>query len=113
SPRRSRPGAGPPRRPAGRLGRPRPPAGRPPPPPPSPAPPHQVPTLAGPPPVAGSVAGMASDAGEKLPIKMVNDRILVKLAVENERRSSGGILIPATAEMKKRLVWGEVCGAGP
>ena len=50
---------------------------------------------------------------EKLPIKMLNDRILVNLASEGERRSSGGILIPATAEMKKRLVWGEVVAAGP
>jgi chaperonin GroES len=50
---------------------------------------------------------------EKLPIKMLNDRILVRLATEGERRSSGGILIPATAEMKKRLVWAEVVAAGP
>jgi chaperonin GroES len=50
---------------------------------------------------------------DKLPIKMLNDRILVSLAQEGERRSSGGILIPATAQMSKRLVWGEVVGAGP
>ena len=50
---------------------------------------------------------------EKLPIKMLNDRILVRLEVEGERRSTGGILIPATAEMKKRLVWAEVVAAGP
>ena len=30
-----------------------------------------------------------------------------------ERRTSGGILIPATAEMKKRLIWAEVVAAGP
>ena len=53
------------------------------------------------------------DDGEKLPIKMLNDRILVRLTAEGERRSSGGILIPATAEMKKRLVWAEVVAAGP
>ena len=52
--------------------------------------------------------------GEKLPIKMLNDRLLVKLgAAEGERRSSGGILIPATAQMSKRLVWAEVVAAGP
>ena len=50
---------------------------------------------------------------EKLPIKMLNDRILVKLTAEGERKSSGGILIPATAEMKKRLVWAEVVAQGP
>ena len=57
---------------------------------------------------------MASpEDGEKLPIKMLNDRILVRLTAEGERRTSGGILIPATAEMKKRLVWAEVVAAGP
>ena len=34
---------------------------------------------------------------DRLPVKMLNDRILVKLGdAEGERRSSGGILIPAT-----------------
>ena len=56
---------------------------------------------------------MADADREKLPIKMLNDRILVRLATEGERRSSGGILIPATAEMKKRLVWAEIVAAGP
>jgi len=50
---------------------------------------------------------------EKLPIKMLNDRILVRLDPEGERKTSGGILIPATAEMKKRLVWAEVVASGP
>jgi chaperonin GroES len=54
---------------------------------------------------------MAADG--KLPIKMLNDRLLVKLSKEDgERRSSGGILIPATAQMAKRLVWGEVVALG-
>jgi chaperonin GroES len=51
--------------------------------------------------------------GEKLAIKMLNDRILVSLAQEGERRTSGGILIPATAQMSKRLVWAEVVATGP
>lgn len=51
---------------------------------------------------------------DKLPIKMLNDRILVRLgATEGERRSSGGILIPATAQVSKRLAWAEVVDAGP
>ena len=51
---------------------------------------------------------------EKLPIKMLNDRVLVQLgASEGERRSSGGILIPATAQMSKRLAWAEVVAVGP
>lgn len=51
---------------------------------------------------------------DKLPIKMLNDRILVRLeGPEGERRSSGGILIPATAQMSRRLTWAEVVAAGP
>jgi chaperonin GroES len=50
---------------------------------------------------------------DKLPIKMLNDRILVKLEADSERRTSGGILIPATAQMSKRLAWAEVVATGP
>jgi chaperonin GroES len=51
---------------------------------------------------------------EKLPIKMVNDRILVQLdGPEGERTSKSGILIPATAQMSKRLAWAEVVAMGP
>lgn len=45
---------------------------------------------------------------------MLHDRLLVKDAGdEGDRRSSGGILIPATAQVAKRLRWGKVQGAGP
>jgi chaperonin GroES len=54
-----------------------------------------------------------SSAESKLPIKMLNDRILVKLEADSERRTSGGILIPATAQMSKRLAWAEVVATGP
>ncbi len=51
---------------------------------------------------------------ERRPIKMLHDRLLVRLPNDgSERRSSGGILIPATAQQQKRLVWAEVVGAGP
>ena len=51
---------------------------------------------------------------ERLPIKMLNDRILVDMGrEEGERRSSGGILIPATAQVGRRLAWAEVVGTGP
>ncbi len=50
---------------------------------------------------------------EKLPVRMLNDRILVKLDAEGDRRSTGGILIPATAQMGKRLAWAEVRAKGP
>ncbi len=55
---------------------------------------------------------MSDDA--KLPIKMLNDRILVKLdGAEGERKSTGGILIPATAQVGKRLTWASVVALGP
>ncbi len=51
---------------------------------------------------------------DKLPIKMLNDRILVQLeGADAERKSSGGILIPATAEVGKRLTWAVVVALGP
>lgn len=54
------------------------------------------------------------DGTDKLAIKMLNDRVLVRLGLaEGERRSSGGILIPATAQMSKRLAWAEVVALGP
>jgi chaperonin GroES len=50
----------------------------------------------------------------RLPIRMLHDRILVSLEGEaGERRSSGGIVIPATATMGKRLVWAQVVARGP
>lgn len=50
---------------------------------------------------------------DKLPIRMLNDRLLVEIPrEEGERRSSGGILIPATAQVAKRLVWATVVAAG-
>ena len=50
---------------------------------------------------------------DKLPIKMLSDRLLVRIPEnEGERRSQGGILIPATAQMAKRLVWAEVVALG-
>ncbi|WP_200926673.1 GroES family chaperonin [Sphaerimonospora mesophila] len=44
---------------------------------------------------------------------MLHDRVMIRIERETEeRRSSGGIVIPATVKMANRLVWGEVCGAG-
>ena len=52
---------------------------------------------------------------DKTPIKMLHDRILVELDREaGERRSSGGIVIPATAAMgARRLAWSRVVAIGP
>jgi chaperonin GroES len=59
------------------------------------------------------MAKAAANADDKLPIKMLNDRVLVRLgAAEGERRSASGIVIPATAQMSKRLAWAEVIAVG-
>ena len=52
---------------------------------------------------------------DKTPIKMLHDRILVEVDREaGERRSSGGIVIPATAAMGgRRLAWSRVVAVGP
>ena len=44
---------------------------------------------------------------------MLHDRVLVSLEGEGgERRSGGGIVIPATASVGKRLGWGTVVAVG-
>jgi chaperonin GroES len=54
-----------------------------------------------------------SHDSDKLPIRMLHDRVLVSLDVEaGERRSSAGIVIPATAQMGRRLAWAKVAGTG-
>ena len=50
---------------------------------------------------------------EKTPIRMLHDRVLVSLETEGERRSGGGILIPATASVGRRLAWAVVVATGP
>jgi len=56
---------------------------------------------------------MPQEPDRKLPIKMLHDRLLVQMPKEEgERRTSGGILIPATAQVAKRLVWAEVVALG-
>ena len=48
-----------------------------------------------------------------LPIRMLHDRVLVSTDNEpGERHSSGGILIPATVAIGRRLAWGEVVAVG-
>ena len=57
-------------------------------------------------------ADTRTEAG--LPIRMLHDRVLVKLeGAEGERRSSAGIVIPATASMGRRLSWATAVGVGP
>lgn len=49
----------------------------------------------------------------KFEVQMLHDRVMIKSDRDSgERRSTGGIVIPATVEQANRLVWGEVCGVG-
>ena len=53
-------------------------------------------------------------AADGLPIRLLHDRILVKLeGAEGERRSAAGIVIPATASVGRRLSWATAVGVGP
>jgi chaperonin GroES len=48
-----------------------------------------------------------------LPVRLLADRLLVLLDAESaERRSAGGILIPATAAVGRRLAWAHVVAVG-
>lgn len=47
-------------------------------------------------------------------VRMTSDRLLVRPQTEEDRRSRGGLLIPATATPEqKRCVWSEVVAIGP
>jgi chaperonin GroES len=49
-----------------------------------------------------------------LPIRLLHDRVLVRMeGSEGERRSTAGIVIPATAAVGKRLAWATAVGVGP
>ncbi|WP_148570748.1 GroES family chaperonin [Nocardioides caldifontis] len=52
---------------------------------------------------------------DKTPVRMLHDRVLVQLDKEaGERRSTGGIVIPATAALgNRRLSWARVAAIGP
>lgn len=58
---------------------------------------------------------MTAAGADRTPIRMLHDRVLVSVDRENgERRSSGGILIPATAAVgSRRLAWSRVVAIGP
>ena len=51
---------------------------------------------------------------DKLPVRMLHDRVLVAAEGEDgERRSTSGIVIPATAQLGRRMAWARVVAAGP
>jgi chaperonin GroES len=54
-----------------------------------------------------------ADPDARLPIRMLHDRVLVSTEGEaGERRTGGGIVIPATAAVGKRLSWASVVAIG-
>ena len=54
-----------------------------------------------------------TDGDDALPIRMLHDRVLVTTEGESgERRSGGGILIPATVQLGRRLTWARVVSVG-
>ncbi len=65
--------------------------------------------------LAGEAARNGPQAeGPRQPITMLSDRVLVQIPpAEGERKSRSGILIPATAQVSKRLAWAEVVAVGP
>jgi chaperonin GroES len=61
-----------------------------------------------------SAAPSPTDTETALPIRLLHDRVLVRLdGGDGERRSSAGIVIPATAVMGRRLSWATAVGVGP
>ncbi len=61
-----------------------------------------------------SAPDLTPAADGSVPIKLLHDRVLVRIDVpDGERRSGGGILIPATAAVGKRLAWAQAVAIGP
>ncbi|WP_018639747.1 GroES family chaperonin [Parafrankia elaeagni] len=60
----------------------------------------------------GGAAGIDVASGS-LPIRLLHDRVLVQPREDSaDRRSKAGIVIPATAQMGKRLSWADVVAIG-
>ena len=57
---------------------------------------------------------MNTSQDKKLAVTMLADRVLVQIpGTDGERISKGGLLIPATAQVSRRLTWAEVVAVGP
>lgn len=61
-----------------------------------------------------AVDGAGTEIDGQLPIRLLHDRVLVRRDDgEGERRSLGGIVIPATASVGRRLSWATAVAVGP
>ncbi len=59
-------------------------------------------------------AGSDAKSQDKQPISVLFDRVMVQISpTDGERRSRAGILIPATAQITRRLTWADVVAVGP
>jgi chaperonin GroES len=57
---------------------------------------------------------LVSSAGTTPELRLTGDRLVVRVPENGERKTSGGLLIPATAmPAPKRLQWGDVTLIGP
>ena len=58
--------------------------------------------------------GSDAKSEDKQPISVLFDRVMVQISpTDGERRSRAGILIPATAQITRRLTWADVVAVGP
>jgi chaperonin GroES len=65
-------------------------------------------------PEAPTTSRNGSPGDPQVPITVLADRVLVQVTeAEGERRSRAGILIPATAQVSRRLTWAEAVAVGP
>jgi chaperonin GroES len=65
-------------------------------------------------PLPETPAGTSHAAASRRNVAVLGDRVLVSPPGDDERRSKGGILIPATAEsVDRKGIWGETIGVGP
>ncbi len=55
-----------------------------------------------------------AETADRPSIRMTHDRVLVRRPGSEERKTKGGLLIPATAQNRtNRCVWAEVAATGP
>lgn len=63
---------------------------------------------------SAAAAPPSTASADPVPIKLLHDRVLVEAeGPDGERRSSGGIVIPATAVVGRKLAWAVVVAVGP
>jgi chaperonin GroES len=65
-------------------------------------------------PTAAAPAAVTPSEGPRRAVTVLGDRVMVAPPDDAERRSKGGILIPATARsVDRKGIWGEAIAVGP